>query len=200
MKKIIINLSGSYFINLNFLKKFRKLILQESKKYKIIIITGGGETCKKYQEPAREFRVSQKSLDLIGIQATRLNAEFLKAILPKTKIFSGTKPGWSTDYVSVKLAKKFRAKQIICATNIDYIYDKDPKKFKNAKKLKSASFEEYQQIIPKKWSAGLKLPFDPIATKLAKKLKLQIKLLKADNIKNLRKAINNQEFQGSVIE
>jgi len=47
----------------------------------------------------------------------------------------GWKPGWSTDYDAVIMAKNISADAIINMSNIDYVYDSDPKKNRNAKKL-----------------------------------------------------------------
>lgn len=216
-KPIIIALGGSIIaphllehqsVNVSFLKKFKKLILQEIKLGRsFIIIAGGGKVAKSYQKAVQEFKnIKQKDIDLIGIQGTKLNASFLEAIFrkeiqnKKILIAAGTKPGWSTDYVSVCLAQKYKAREIIIATNIDFIFDKDPRIFKDAKPVKKISFQEYQKIIPRKWTPGMNLPFDPVATRLAEKLKLKIKVLKAKNLENFKNAIENKEFRGSIIE
>ena len=76
-------------------------------------------------------KLDNKSLDWIGIHSTWLNADFVKTILGKiacnkivenpTKkikfdnvlVAGGWKPGCSTDYDAVLLAKTFGAKTII---------------------------------------------------------------------------------------
>jgi len=217
MKPIIIALGGSIIapkllghqsVNVNFLKKFKKLILQEIKLGKsFIIVAGGGKVAKSYQKAIQKFKnIKQEDIDLIGIQGTKLNASFLEAIFRKKikknclLIAAGTKPGWSTDYVSVCLAQKHKAEEIIIATNIDFVFNKDPRKFKDAKPVKKISFQDYQKIIPQKWMPAMNLPFDPVATRLAKKLKLKIKVLRAENLESFKNAIENKEFRGSVIE
>ena len=49
---------------------------------------------------------------------------------------AGWKPGWSTDYDAVLIAKNHNVKTIINLTNIDYVYDKNPSEFPDAKPLK----------------------------------------------------------------
>lgn len=98
------------------------------------------------------------------------------------------------------MAQKHKAREIIIATNIDFVFDKDPRIFKDAKPVKTISFQDYQKIIPEKWTPGMNLPFDPIATRLAKKFKLKIKVLKTENLESFKNAIENKEFRGSTIE
>ena len=73
--------------------------------------------------------MSSSELDWLGIYSTRFNAEFMKILfsdlaeeeiildptlpitLDKPMVFGGGwKPGWSTDYVSVMLAKQLKIK------------------------------------------------------------------------------------------
>ncbi|MCH7623547.1 MAG: UMP kinase, partial [Nitrospinae bacterium] len=70
-------------IDVNFLKKFRKLILGYIKKgNQAIIITGGGDTCRNYQKASSRVNVKSTDLDLdwVGIAATKLNAELVRSI------------------------------------------------------------------------------------------------------------------------
>jgi uridylate kinase len=114
-------------------------------------------------------------------------------------IASGWRPGWSTDYIAVLLAQRFRVKEIINAGDISFVYTKDPKKLKTARPIKEISWQNYQKIIPKEWVPGLSTPFDPVATRLAKKLKLRVKIIKAENLKNLKNTIEGKNFKGTII-
>ena len=62
-----------------------------------------------------------------------------------------------------KALKNLNVKTIINMSNIDYVYDKDPKKNKDAKKIKNIFWRRYRKISGNKWEAGLNKPFDPIA-------------------------------------
>jgi uridylate kinase len=226
MKKpqtIIISLGGSIIvqdeINVKFLKDFKRLILKYVKRgKKFVIVTGGGKTARDYQNAAKQIsKLSRARLDWIGIYATHLNACLVKEIFEdkavgiitdlekpiNTKkpiiIGAGTKPGWSTDYDAAVLAKYYKAKTIINLSNIDYVYDKDPNKFKNAKPLKNLSWKDFLKIICKKWKAGLNSPFDPIASRLSQKLGLKVIMLKGTNLKNLEKFLDGEKFNGTVI-
>jgi uridylate kinase len=223
MKTIVVSLGGSLIvpgdINIKFIKDFKSLILDFIKKgNNFIIVCGGGKTCRNYNNAAKEIiDPSNEELDRLGIKATELNAELIRIIFEKNAYKSvvldynkvnlkfkilvscGYLPGTSSDYDAVMWAKNYKADCIINLTNVDYIYDKDPNKFSDAKRLDRLDWKTMQNIVGTKWYAGLNVPFDPIATKIASKLKLKVVFLNGKNIENLRKFLKGEEFVGSVI-
>jgi len=222
-RTIVISLGGSIVapdkINVEFLKDFRRFVLGYLKRgWRFIIVVGGGEVCRHYQKAASEVnRVSQEDLDWLGIQATKLNARLLMAILgkfkpvflkspyqkiePSEKLFitAGWKPGCSTDYDTVLLAKRFKAGFFVEATNIDYVYEKDPRRNPRAKPLPKLSWQEFKKVIPRKWQAGMKTPIDPMAAKLAEKSGLKAVILKGTDLKNFKNFLEGRKFKGSTI-
>jgi uridylate kinase len=220
----VLSLGGSLVcpdeIDVLFLKKFRDFILKWIKKgKKFVIFVGGGKTARRYQKVAKKFWVKNKELDWIGIFATILNAQLVKSVFGnfafekvltdptkkiKTKkkiiVFGGWKPGRSTDYDSVLTAKNFGAKRVINLSDVDFIYDKNPKKFKDAKPLERISFDELFKIIGRKWTPGANIPFDPEAAKLAKKEKIEVIFLNGRNFKNLEKVFLGKKFKGTIIK
>ena len=219
---VIISLGGSIVvqdkINTDFLKKFRSLILKHLPTKRFFIIIGGGKTAREYQNAALEVSgVDDEDRDWIGIHATRLNAHLLRTIFkehayPKVvkdptekisfkesiAIAAGWKPGFSTDYDAVLIAKNHGAKTIINVTNTDFVYDKDPKKSPEAKPIKSISWKAFRKIAGNKWSPGLSSPFDPVASKLAEKLKMKV-IITGPDLENLEKIIEEKEFRGTTI-
>ena len=218
----IISLGGSIIIppegfNLDFLKKFRELILKRiALGEKFILVVGGGSTCRKYQAAAREVeKVSDEDLDWLGIYATHFNARFVgllfngwsdkKLIENPTKkvksilIAGGWKPGCSTDYDAVLLAKTYNAKEIINLSNIDYIYDSDPRQNPQAKKLENLTWAELRRIVGDKWNPGANVPFDPVAVKSAQALKLTVKFVKGTDLTSLENVLYGKMYRGSLI-
>jgi uridylate kinase len=220
----VISLGGSLVvpneINIKFLSLFKNIIekkIKENKKF--IIIVGGGKTARNYQNAAKAItKVSNEDLDWLGIHATRINAHLLLTIFrkyahfriiknPKEKInfkekilvAAGWKPGFSTDYDAVLLAKTYGSDTIINLTNVDYVYDKDPNKFKDAKPFKEISWKDYLKLIEQKWIPGMSAPFDPIASKLAQKFKFKVIILNGKKIKNLKNYLENKKFTGTII-
>lgn len=226
-KTIIISLGGSIIvprpgeINIRFLKKFRKLILKYIKRgFRFIIVAGGGKVCRLYQKAAAKIiKVPYEDMDWLGIHATRLNAHLLRTIFRQEAypvilddphkpvknnwrllIASGWRPGCSTDYDSVLLAKRFKVKEIINAGNIPFAYSKDPKRYKNAIQIKKISWGDYRKLVGSKWIPGLSAPFDPIASKLAQKLKIRTIITLGTDLKNFEKILLGKKFRGTVID
>ncbi len=224
-KTIILSLGGSIIvpdeINTVFLKKFKELILSYLRKgMRFVIICGGGKTCRKYQEAAKQMReLNNEELDEVGIAATKLNAEFVRQIFRKyayakiidnysTKIKTnkkiiigaGWKPGCSTDYDAVLAAKQFNAKIVVNMFDLEFVYDKDPKKYHAAKHISKISWNEFiKRICGRKWDPGRHVPFDPKASLCAKKAKIKVVMLKGTNLENFRKFLDGKEFKGTII-
>jgi uridylate kinase len=221
---LIISLGGSLVvpnnIDIKFIKQFKNIIeekIKENKKF--IIIVGGGKIARNYQDAAKSLiKVSNEDLDWLGIHATRINAHLLLTIFrkyayyriiknPKEKvkfkekilIAAGWKPGFSTDYDAVLLAKTYNSDTIINLTNIDYVYDKDPNKFKDAKPFKEISWKDYLKLIEQKWIPGMSAPFDPIASKLVQKFKFKVVIINGKKLKNLKNYLENRKFKGTII-
>jgi len=220
----ILSLGGSLIvpkkIDTNFLKKFRKIILGYINMGNTVgIICGGGKTCRDYIAAAKAIRdIKYPDPDLIGIMSTRLNAELVRVIFSdyaykkviynctekiktskRVLIGAGGQPGCTSDTDSVLLAENLHADTIINLTNIDYVYDKDPRKFKDAKPIKQISWENFIKTIGDKYKAGINVPFDPIASKKAYKLKLKVIILNGKNLKNLKNCLNGKNFKGTII-
>src|SRR3989339_577967 len=196
----IVSVGGSIIIPKNgfdteFLKKFRQMIIDEVKKgQKFILIIGGGSTARVYQSALLETaKVKDIDLDWMGIEATIINANFVRLMLgdlaykevvtnPNKKvktnksiiIAAGYKPGCSTDYDTVLFAKTYDAKEMINLSNIEYVYDKDPKEFNDAKIIEQIDWKTFRkEIVGDIWQPGKSAPFDPVASKAAEKLKLK---------------------------
>ncbi len=222
----IIALGGSVIspafgkINIRFLKKFQEFILNYLKQgKKFIIVAGGGGTCRLYQKAASKIvKLTNEDLDWLGIHSTHLNAHLLRTIFfkraypvifdkpqkpikgnPSLIIASGWHPGCSTDFMAVRLAQRFKADSIIIASNISYVYEKDPAKYRGAKKIKKTSWQDYRKLVASYWKPGMSAPVDPVAAKLAQKLKLKAILLKGTDLENLENYFEKKKFKGTII-
>jgi len=220
---IIISLGGSLVapneIDIGFLKSFKYSLQKYLKDKRFFIIVGGGKIARIYQKALLEFGAKSNNRDWIGINVTRLNAEIIKQMFsgnaypeiitdPNKKIKTnkdivvgaGWKPGWSTDYDAVLIAKNHNIKTIVNLTNIDYVYDKNPNEFADAKPLKEIDWKSFERIVGDEWSPGTSAPFDPVASKLAAKLKLKVIMINGKNLERLEDFLNNKPFIGTVIQ
>lgn len=220
---IIISLGGSLVvpgeIDLGFLKNFKHTISKYIGNRRFFILVGGGKICRVYQKALLEFGAKSVDRDWMGINISRLNAEIVKQLFsgnayekivtdPNKKVKSnkdvvvgaGWKPGWSTDYDAVLIAKTHNVKTVINLTNIDYVYDKNPSQFPDAKPLKEIDWKSLERIVGDKWEPGLSMPFDPRASKLAAKLKLKVILVNGKKLERLEDFLNNKPFIGTTIQ
>lgn len=226
-KLVIISLGGSLIvpdeIDYEFLKKFKHLIEEQIKKgYKFVIITGGGRLSRKYQQAAQHISdLADEDRDWIGIHATRMNAQFIRTIFRSRAhhrintnphdledfynfkedilVAAGWKPGFSTDYDAVLLAKYLDIKKVVNFSNIDYVFDKDPRQFSDARPIEKINWKDFRKIVGNTWIPGMNVPFDPIASKLAQEIKLEVAIMNGKNLENLGNYLEGKEFKGTTI-
>lgn len=168
----------------------------ENSNDRFIIVCGGGKTCRNYLSAVNvidSFAVTEKSLDAIGIAATKLNAELVlslfsgiaydKVLVDPTVavetdkqlfIAGGWKPGATTDNVAVRFAKTYGADLIINLSNIDGVYDSNPKENPNAVHHSDLLWKDFFSIIGTKRVPGGNWPFDPVASKFAEENNLAV--------------------------
>lgn len=227
MKKadiIVISVGGSLIapdqIDTSFLKRFKTFIeAQVALGRRFVIITGGGKTARRYQDAARKISgLTAEDLDWLGIHATRLNGHLLRTLFrdvahpmliknPNKKIITtkpiiiaaGWKPGWSTDYVAVQLAKKLGAQKLVNLSNIDYVYDKDPKTNPDAQPISEIAWYDFRKLLPESWDPGLSSPFDPIAAKEAQSMNMKVALINGKKLPQISRYLNNEKFVGTKI-
>lgn len=224
-RPVVISLGGSIIVpnggvDTEFLKKFKAVILKNVRQgHRFVIICGGGSTSRHYQKAARSVsRLLPVDIDWLGIHATRLNAYLMKIIFreqahkeifinPNKRINwhrpiiigAGWKPGWSTDYVAALAARKFKARMVVNLSNIDYVYTRDPRKFRDAKKIKTISWPDFKKLIGGKWVPGAHLPFDPVASKLAEKSRLKVVVMNGRRMGEFERLLLNKDFKGTII-
>ena len=223
MESIVIALGGSVVlsddITINFFKDLTILLKEFSKKYKIYVVIGGGKTARAYIKLGRDLNLTEETLDHLGIEITRLNAKLIANIIdisnkyiPQTTdeamnikkqivVMGGTTPGHSTDMVGAELSEKVGASKYIIATNVDGVYDKDPNKFKDAIQLKEISIKNLIQKYGTKWdTAGQNAVIDGPCLEIIDRAHISTFVLNGKKLDELKKVINNQAFNGTVIK
>jgi uridylate kinase len=220
---IIISLGGSLVapgqVDTTFLKAFKNVVSKHLAKRRFFAFVGGGKVCRDYQNALLEFGADNKERDWMGISVSRLNAQVVRQLFDKvaadqvftdpTKkvnsrrdvaVFGGWKPGWSTDYCSVMLAKNMGIKTIVNLTNIDFVYDKDPRKFPSAKAIKEISWKDFRKLVGDKWTPGLSAPFDPRASKMAEVLNIKVAMINGKKLDRLEQFLQGKPFVGTIIQ
>jgi len=227
MKKrvVVISLGGSLIVpkkvDIKFLQRFEKVLKKYTRKYKFILVTGGGTVARKYINTLKANNSSEYLQSLVGIAVTRLNARFMsymfdkdpeygiphdmkhvKSLLRKNNIvFCGAlryAPNQTSDSTAAKLANYFDA-DFINLTNVKGLYNINPKK-KGAKFIPKISREElYKMIIKIKYKPGQHAPLDQTAIKVIKKNKIKTYIL-GSNTKQLDNLLNNKRFIGTIVD
>ena len=225
-KPVVLSLGGSLVvpnggIDTKYIDEFNAFIRKKvAEGWQFFIEVGGGTTARRYIDAARTISggISDWDLDWLGIHTTRLNAHLIRTIFrdiahPRVLhnlakkiirltqpvvVAAGWKPGCSTDYDAVVIARDYGAKILINMSNIETVFDKDPNKHTDAKPLHRLAWDKYAAMVGETWEPGKNVPFDPVATKLAKELSLTVYVVGKD-LSNLGKILTGKDFIGTVI-
>ena len=227
MKKevVVISLGGSLIIpdDVDFLllEKFRKVLLRNAKKYKFIVVCGGGSLARKYINALKEEGIGNDFQSFAGIAATRTNARFMsyffkynqhmgiphqietvrKYIQERDIIFCGAleyKPNQTSDSTSAEIAKRFNS-IFINLTDVSGLYDKNPKEHKDAKFIPKISWKDFDKLANKmKFKPGQHFVLDQTASRIIKENKTTTYILGKD-MNQLDNLLNGKKFKGTII-
>ncbi|DAC53709.1 MAG TPA: UMP kinase, partial [Candidatus Poseidoniaceae archaeon] len=192
---------------------------------KIGLVVGGGKPAREGITLAESLISDRFKLDEIGIAATRLNATILQTMLaeigcnvadvvPTTTndaarlfkrydivIMGGTKPGHTTDAVSVAFARDAGSAHVIIATNVSHVYTADPRTNDDAKPLDTLTLKELQDITGKEaLQPGQSAAVDPIAVNWAIECGLRIGVLDGRDIRRIEDALEGRPFEGTLVQ
>jgi len=223
--KLVLKISGKFFDEENInslieLKNTVKQIINEN--HRLAIVSGGGATARKYIKMARELGVNEAYLDLLGIWASRLNAYLLTFILSelsymkvpenveefiekwesgKVVITGGFQPGQSTATVAALVSEAISADYLILATNVDGVYDKDPRYYNDAKLLPKLDTITLRKVLESSQSvkAGTYELLDPLAIKIIERSKIKVVVMNYKRLEKVLDIVKGNDL-GSIIE
>lgn len=221
MEKVVISLGGSVLladdVQSSFYDELKKLLLSQKDK-KIFVVVGGGPPARNYITRARSLNISEYLLDSIGIAVTRVNALFLASQLQENiytiphsvqeavqsnqqiVVMGGTTPGHSTDFVGAELASELNADLFMIATNVDGVYDKDPRKYDDATLLSLISAQELLKKYGSAWNAaGSNMVVDGPALQKIHDAHINTVVINGSNIDTIKKVLDGQSFHGTTI-
>jgi len=157
---------NSLNVNESLMQKVKNWYTDERKNYKkVAMVVGGGSLSRNMQEKISGSVGGEESLHNIAMSVTQTNAavlqgylgdmdiflpktlgyayEFLMEENQKTLVSGGLKIGWSTDMDAAIYADILDVKTVYKVSNIEYLYEADPKKEINAKPIRDISWEGY---------------------------------------------------------
>ncbi len=219
-KILVIKLTGKIFDEEKLLKKYIELFDKLVEKYRLVLIAGGGLLARKYIEKARKIGIdSNYWLDIIGIIASRLNSYLLisglekhtypnpitsleelleKIRLARIVVAGGLIPNQSTASVALEFAEALDVKEIIDVSAVDHVYDKDPRRYSNAKKYTEIKASELIEILKQKNLPGEYALIDIRALEIAIRSKIKIYLTFFKEPENIFKILRG-ENPGTII-
>lgn len=226
-ERIIISLGGSLLvpesIDADFVAKFKKFIVKHLRQgYHFILVTGGGKTARKYIEAAATVtKINNEDKDWLGIHASRMNAHLIRTIFrdyahPRINtnphdleefyqaaepilVAAGWRPGFSTDFDAVVLGKYLDVKRILNLSNVERVYDKDPRTHSDARSFDRISWKAFRRIVGNTWNPGMNVPFDPIASQMAETEGMEVAILHGGDLDNVSRYIAGRKFVGTII-
>ena len=227
MKKqvIVLSLGGSLIIpddvNIKFLEKFKKVILRYTKKYKFLIVCGGGSIARKYISALKKAGLNEEFQSFSGISATRMNARFMNYFfginpeqgIPHTSktmelyeskkdvVFFGAleyKPKQTSDSTAAEVANHFKT-IFINLTNVPGLYDKNPLEHKDARFIPRISWKAFDKIANSMtYKPGQHFVLDQTASGIIRKHRIPTYILGSD-LKQLENVLKGRDFKGTLI-
>ena len=220
-----------------FIAAFADLVrehLAADPEHRLILVVGGGGPARAWQKAYRDVVARgaaepgsptgpdspdyNEAQDWIGIMATRLNAQLVKAVLGelcpqevvvdpsavtlfrgRVLVASGWKPGFSTDFDAVLLAERFGAGRLLNLSNVAKVYTADPRLDPAAAPIDAISWAGFRAMVGDEWLPGKNLPFDPTASRKAEEIGLEVICAAGRDLGNLRAILAGGAFVGTVI-
>lgn len=221
MKKIVIKFGGSVLYKdtmvLN-VDKIKEIINAITKLYeeghKLAIVVGGGKLARVIIQASDVLGHTATFKDILAVESTRIHALLIIAslknqaylIVPrsfeevakalstdKIVVTGGLQPGQSTSAVAALIAEYWGADLLINLTNVDKVFDKNPKIFSDAKELDKITAEDLMEIISSQEEGPGKYDlFDKVGCEIIKRSRLKVIFTNGHDTNNIFKAVKGE--------
>lgn len=223
---VVLSLGGSVLLtgtdDADYLSRLATLLRVAGKEFPLVVTTGGGRTAREYIQLGRSLGLTEVELDEIGIDVTRLHARLLSGrVGPPTPshppttiaaavhevqraspvILGGTEPGHTTDGVAALVAVRLRAARLVNATNVDGVYDRDPRKDPTAKRFDVVSWAKFRDMIhaDAPGEAGQQFVFDRLGADSLARAGIPLYIVDGRDLPNLEAAMRGRKCHGTVV-
>jgi uridylate kinase len=164
--------------------------------YSIVLVIGGGVLAKLLVNKGKSLGANRDALDQLGIAATWVCAQLMIAALQdvafptpimseeqlaslqndeRLLILGGLRPGQSTNAVAAQVAELTNSKILLNVTDVDGVYDSDPKKSNQAKLLPEITVNQLRKIItPLENEPGTYPLFDQEALDIIQRAQIEV--------------------------
>lgn len=188
----------------------------------LVVTTGGGRTAREYIRLGAALGLTNVEQDELGIDVTRLHARLLAGRIglptashPPTTVreavealrhsspvvLGGTEPGHTTDAVAALIAVRLRAARVVNATDVDGLYEADPRSHPGARRLERVAWPDLLGLLARTTSGapGESFPFDRLGAEALARASIPLSVVSGRDLPNLRKAIEGHPFEGTVV-
>jgi uridylate kinase len=223
---VVVSVGGSVLVtgtgDTRYLQGLSALLRECGRTLSLAVTTGGGRTAREYIGLGRALGLTEVELDEIGIEVTRLHARLLAGAIggptpervptsireavhelhrASPVILGGTEPGHTTDGVAALLAVRLRAVRVVNATDVDGVYDQDPRTHPDAERLESLSWGDFRALVHRSTTgaAGQNFLFDRLGADLLARSGIPLCIVGGRDLSNLGSAIRGRPFDGSRI-
>jgi uridylate kinase len=205
-----------------FLRSLSESLRRLGRERRLVVTTGGGRVARDYIALGRSLGLTHIELDELGIDCTRLHARLVASLVgppapahpPFTLadavreahrvspvILGGTEPGHTTDAVAALLAARLRAVRTVNATDVDGVYDRDPKAHPDARRLERVSWEDFRSLLREigRGQPGQEFIFDELGTETLARAGIPLLVVDGRDLPNVERAVRGESFRGSRI-
>ena len=223
---VVVSVGGSVLFTGNgdreYFEQLADLLRRAGQGRPIVVTTGGGRTAREYIQLGRALGLTEFELDEVGIEVTRLHARLLAArIGPPTPghppttvpgvveqlrvgspvVLGGTEPGHTTDGVAALVAVRLRAARVVNATDVDGVYERDPRRYPDARRIERLSWEEFRGMVDAGTSgeAGQNFLFDRLGAEALARAHIPLLIVPGRDLPNLEAALEGRPFRGSEV-
>jgi len=223
---VVVSVGGSLFGaddgDGKFLADLADLLGSLGRARPLVATTGGGRTARAYIRLGAALGLTHVELDELGIDVTRLHARLLAgriglptASTPPTSVreavealrhgspvvLGGTEPGHTTDAVAALIAVRVRAARVVNATDVDGLYDADPRSHPGARRLAAIGWPALLDLLRRSTAGepGQNFPFDRLGAEVLARAGIPLAVVAGRDLANLRKAIEGLPFTGTIV-
>jgi len=185
----------------------------------LLVVVGGGKLARRRIEELGSANKYEQDEAAIG--ATYENAAIVKRLFPgsvlvrrslekcaealvkgKTPVTGGIVPGLTTDSVAALAAEKLRAKRLVNLSNVDGIYDSDPRQNPGAKKYATLAHERLVAMAAEHDRRNPRENFivDILAAKILARSNIEAHFVNGSDLVAVKAAVLGKPHSGTVVK
>jgi uridylate kinase len=223
---VVVSIGGSVLLtgegDREYLERLAEMLGRIGRRIPLAVTTGGGRTAREYIRLGRELGLTEVELDELGIEVTRLHAHLLAARIgppapthpPESiraavaalragspVVLGGTEPGHTTDGVASLLAVRLRAARVVNATDVDGVYDRDPRRDPSARRSDRIRWSAFRAMVQQgtTGAAGQNFLFDRLGADLLSRARIPLSVVAGRDLANLERALVGGRFTGTAV-